>query len=142
MGVAVLVVYAVMGFAGIELGVGTSMFSAIAIGLSVDFAIHGLDRIRELVRAHGFGDDALIQLFPTTGRALLFNFIAVAGGFGVLSTSDVPPLVLFGSLVAVAVSVAFLASMTLVPALVKLLKPSFLSRPPKGVPNAEVLATK
>jgi len=125
---AVLVVYAVMGFAGIPLGVGTSMFSAIAIGLSVDFAIHALDRIRELVREHGFTDDALIELFPTTGRALLFNFIAVAGGFGVLVSSDVPPLILFGALVAVAVSVAFLVAMTVLPALVKLIRPRFLMR--------------
>lgn len=132
-GLAVLVVYAVMGYAGIPLGVGTSMFSAIAIGLSIDFAIHGLDRIRELVREHGQIDDAaLIELFPTTGRALLFNFIAVAGGFGVLTTSDVPPLVKFGSLVAVAVSTAFIASMTLMPALVKIIKPRFLTNPAQG----------
>jgi len=132
-GLAVLVVYAVMGYAGIPLGVGTSMFSAIAIGLSIDFAIHGLDRIRELVREHGQIDDpALIELFPKTGRALLFNFIAVAGGFGVLTTSDVPPLVKFGSLVAVAVSTAFIASLTLMPALVKVLKPRFLTNSVQG----------
>ena len=123
---AVLVVYAVMGFSGIPLGVGTSMFSAIAIGLSIDFAIHALDRLRELVRARGFGDHALIELYPSTGRALLFNFVAVGGGFAVLISSDVPALGKFGALVAVAVSTAFIASMTLLPALVKVLKPRFL----------------
>lgn len=124
--VAVLFVYAVMGFAGIPLGVGTSMFSAIAIGLSIDFAIHTLDRLRDIARKDGVSDEALLRLYPTTGRALFFNFIAVGGGFGVLMTSDVPPLVKFGALVAIAVSVAFLASMTLLPALVKVLRPKFL----------------
>lgn len=123
---AVLVVYAVMGYTNIPLGVGTSMFSAIAIGLSIDFAIHALDRIRELVREEGFTDEALLKLYPSTGRALFFNFVALALGFGVLLTSDVPPLVKFGGLVALAVSVAFIASLTLLPALVKVLKPRFL----------------
>lgn len=127
---AVLVVYAVMGFAGIPLGIGTSMFSAIAIGLSIDFAIHTIDRIREIGHEKGLGAAALLDLYPSTGRALLFNFIAVAGGFGVLATSDVPPLIKFGALVAVAVSVAFLASLTFVPALVLLIKPKSLHTHP------------
>lgn len=125
---AVLLVYAVMGFGGIYLGIGTSMFSAIAIGLSIDFAIHTLDRIRDLVREGGFSDETLLKLYPTTGRALLFNFLAVGLGFGVLMTSQVPPLVKFGSLVAVAVTSAFLASLSLLPALVKLTKPRFLQK--------------
>ena len=77
----------------------------------------------------GLTDAALLSLFPGTGRALLFNFIAVAGGFGMLITSDVPPLVRFGTFVAIAVSTAFFAAMTLVPALAKLLRPAFLTRP-------------
>ena len=125
---AVLVVYAVMGYGGLSLGVGTSMFAAIAIGLGVDFAIHTIYRIRELARSEGLTEAALLKLFPTTGRALLFNFLAVALGFSVLMTSDVPPLIEFGSLVAVAVSTAFLAAMMVVPALVMLVRPTFLTR--------------
>ena len=133
-GVSVLVVYAVMGFGGIPLGVGTSMFAAIAIGLGVDFAIHTLDRIRALTRRQGITDAAILAMFPTTGRALLFNFIAIALGFGVLATSDVPPLIKFGSLVAIAVATAFLAAMTIVPALVRLLRPAALAAPSTAKP--------
>lgn len=125
---AVLLVYAVMGFSGIWLGIGTSMFAAIAIGLSIDFAIHTLDRIREIAVREGINRQSLLKLYPSTGRALFFNFLAVALGFGVLTTSDVPPLVKFGTLVAVAVTSAFIASMTLIPALVQLLNPRFLTR--------------
>jgi hydrophobe/amphiphile efflux-3 (HAE3) family protein len=126
-GTAVLLIYAVMGFGGIELAVGTSMFAAIAIGLGVDFAIHTVDRLRELVSRRGFTDTALLALFPSTGRALLFNFLAIALGFGVLLTSDVPPLLEFGGLVGVAVSASFLAAMTVLPALAKLTRPAFLT---------------
>ena len=126
-GMALLLVYAVMGFGGIWLGVGTSMFAAIAIGLGIDFAIHTLDRMKELIGSRqGSYDERLSDLFPSTGRALFFNFAALALGFMVLSTSEVPPLIRFGMLVAVAVSAAFVASMTILPAIGKLLKPAFL----------------
>ncbi len=128
---ALLLVYAVMGFSGIWLGVGTSMFAAIAIGLGIDFSIHTLDRMKELIMSRqGNYDERLTDLYPSTGRALFFNFAALALGFLVLTTSEVPPLIRFGMLVAVAVTASFTASMTILPALGKLLKPAFLF--PKG----------
>lgn len=125
-GLAILLVYAVMGFSGIPLGVSTSMFAAIAIGLSIDFAIHTLDKLREIGREYGLSAESLMAFYPDTGRALLLNFIAVAGGFGVLMSSEVPPLVKFGGLVAVAVSVAFLSSLSLLPSLALWLQPKAL----------------
>jgi hypothetical protein len=126
--ISVFLVYALMGAAGIRLAIGTSMSAAIAIGIGVDFAVHALDRLILLAgsRARSL-DDAIEELFPTTGRALLFNFLTVFFGFGVLVTSQVPGLIRFGSLVAVAVSASFIASMTVLPALVKLLPPAFLT---------------
>lgn len=141
-GMAVLLVYAVMGFGGVWLGVGTSMFAAIAIGLGVDFSIHTIDRLKELVARHGLNDESILMLFPNTGRALFFNFVAIALGFAVLTASDVPPLINFGSLVAVAVSSAFLAAMTVVPALVKLARPSFLTRQLKETEMATTALAK
>ena len=126
-GMALLLVYAVMGFGGIWLGIGTSMFAAIAIGLGIDFSIHTLDRMKELIMSRqGNYDERLADLFPSTGRALFFNFAALTLGFLVLSISEVPPLIRFGMLVAVAVTASFTASMTILPAVGKLLKPAFL----------------
>ena len=132
---AVLLIYAVMGFFGIWLGLGTSMFAAIAIGISVDFAVHTLDRLIGLVRDGKQSlEEAFATLFPSNGRALLFNFSCVLLGFGVLTTSSVPPLIRFGSLVGVAVTVSFLASQTVLPALVKVLQPAFLGLRQKPTP--------
>ncbi len=126
--ISVFLVYALMGAAGIRLAIGTSMSAAIAIGIGVDFAVHALDRLILLAgdRAKSL-DEAIEDLFPTTGRALLFNFLTVFFGFGVLISSQVPGLIRFGSLVAVAVSASFIASMTVLPAIVKLLPPAFLT---------------
>lgn len=124
-----LAVYAVMGFSGIWLGVGTSMFAAIAIGLGIDFAIHTLDRMRDLMQTRtGSFNTVFADLFPSTGRALFFNFAALAFGFLVLTTSDVPPLIRFGTLVAVAVASSFISSMTVLPVIAKLANPRFLQK--------------
>ncbi len=126
-GMSILLIYAVMGFTGIWLGVGTSMFAAIAIGLGIDFSIHTIDRMKELaMTGTGSFDERIAPLFPSTGRALFFNFAAIGLGFAVLTTSEVPPLLKFGVLVGIAVAAAFVASMAVMPALAKLLKPRFI----------------
>ncbi|MCP4407274.1 MAG: MMPL family transporter, partial [Gammaproteobacteria bacterium] len=123
----VLAVYAVMAFSGIWLSISTSMFAAIAIGLGVDFAVHTIERLQVLLRdEHRSLDESIALLFPSTGRALLFNFLALALGFGVLATSKVVVLQEFGSIVALAVTVSFLTSLTLLPAMVKVFRPRFM----------------
>jgi hydrophobe/amphiphile efflux-3 (HAE3) family protein len=125
--VTILMIYAVMGFSGIWLSISTSMFAAISIGLGVDFSIHTLERLQILLATRqGSVDEALLKLYPSTGRALLFNCLALALGFGVLISSKVVVLQEFGLLVAVAIVTSFLASLTLLPVLAKLLQPKFL----------------
>ena len=124
---AILLIYSWMGISDVWLGVGTTMFASIAIGLCVDFTIHTVERLRHLLRDPPQDVTvAMLQLYPTTGRALFYNLAAIALGFGVLITSDVPPLINFGTLVALAVLVAFIASLTLLPALILLTRPAFI----------------
>jgi len=125
--VSVLLIYAVMGFTNIWLAIGTSMFAAIAIGLGVDFSVHTIERLQVLIKQQSKTiDEAISALYPSTGRALLFNFAALTLGFGVLTTSEVVPLTRFGAMVVVAVTASFIASMTILPALIKVLKPPFI----------------
>jgi hydrophobe/amphiphile efflux-3 (HAE3) family protein len=128
-GSSLLLVYSSMVLLDINLGIGTSMFASVAIGLGVDFSIHTIDRLRSLYREYnGDWDKALTNLFPTTGRALFFNYLAIACGFGVLITSQVVPLTNFGIIVVVSVTTSFLASLSLLPALIKVTKPGFISQ--------------
>jgi predicted RND superfamily exporter protein len=127
--VAVLINYAVMGFSGIPLGVGTAMFASIAIGAGVNFPIHMLDRLRISLS----GPDAdPARVFPNafafTGRVLFFTAFVVAVGFLLLCVSEFRTLVRFGLLIGVAMLVSFMASVTLLPALVALAKPRFIWR--------------
>ncbi len=124
--ISVLFLYTVMGIMNIWLAVGTSMFAAIAIGVGVDFAVHTIDRLKYFLIEEKLPiTQAYHEFYKSAGRALLFNFLALAFGFSVLMTSSVPPLNQFGFLVAIAVIVSFIGSMTLLPAIILLAKPKF-----------------
>lgn len=143
--VSILFVYAVMATLRIDIGIGTSMFASVAIGLGVDFAIHTIDRIKTLFKEPNVFDaqdsqniaETMLALYPSTGRALFFNLLAIALGFGVLVTSEVVPLARFGAIVALSVSSAFIFSLTFLPALILLLRPAFVfGREQKKLPLA------
>jgi hydrophobe/amphiphile efflux-3 (HAE3) family protein len=130
---AILANYAVMGFGGVSLGIGTSMFAAIAVGTAVNPAVHIIERLHVLMTQTDLDiNQALATLFLTTGRALFFDCSAVAVGFGVLLTSTVPPLVWFGMLVTACVLTALVASVVLLPALIVVLEPAFLHPTRRG----------
>ena len=126
MALSVVLIYGVMGFSGIWLGVGTSMFAAIAIGTGVDFAVHMLDRIMRVRRdRESRGERRDEEVFSSTGRALLFSGACLVLGFAVLMISEVPSLGWLGFVIAVAVSTSFVASVTVLPALIKIVDPAF-----------------
>ncbi|MEY8215427.1 MAG: outer membrane lipoprotein-sorting protein [Colwellia sp.] len=128
--VTVLFIYAIMVALNIPINTGTSMFASIAIGLGVDFTIHILSRLRLELSSEAYGEnnieDALKNIFPTTGRALMLNFLAIALGFGVLALSKATPVRDFGIIISAAITASFFASLTILPALVKLFDPKFL----------------
>jgi predicted RND superfamily exporter protein len=119
---SIVMIYGVMGYTGIWLGVGTSMFASIAIGLGIDFAVHTAERMQSLESKMLSAKEQVLALYESTGRALLFNALALTLGFGVLVTSKVVPLVKFGSLVAVAISSSFVFSLLIIPAVMVVMR--------------------
>ncbi|PIE39399.1 MAG: Patched family protein [Gammaproteobacteria bacterium] len=123
----VLGVYVAMVALDITLGMGTSMFAAIAIGLGIDFAIHSLEKLRVLARRHGKNDVAVLSAFyPSCGRALLYNCLAITAGFAVLMVSKISSLNNFGAIVMLSILTSFIASVTVLPALVIWRRPAFV----------------
>jgi predicted RND superfamily exporter protein len=114
---AVLINFAAMGWLGIPLGVATSMFAAMTLGIGVDFAIHVLEGF-SAARAQGLSaDDALAASLTRTGPAVVINTAAIALGFGVLMLSQVPANARLGSLTVLGVVDCLIASLLLLPAL-------------------------
>lgn len=121
--IAVLANFAFMGWTGIPLGVATSMFSAMTLGIGVDFAIHLQSRYRRVVAEGpmGFGrDQALAAAVAATGPAIMVDTLAVALGFGTLVLSQVPANARLGALVGMSIVVCFLATVIVLPALLRI----------------------
>jgi uncharacterized protein len=126
-GLVCLVDYAVMGLASVPLGVGTSMFASIAIGVGVNPAIHVLDRLRLKLREPGADPERVFSgALAFTGRRLFFAAFVLVVGFGLLCFSEFRTLVEFGLLIGLAIGAAFVVSVTLLPAAVAAWKPRFV----------------
>lgn len=114
----VLLLYAAMATLGVYLEPASSMYAAIAIGVGIDFAIHLIDKLREALAIHD--EDiylAVDHALPLTARACYFNSGALAFGFAVLMTSELPTLQRFGGLVTLAALGSYLMALVIVPAM-------------------------
>lgn len=114
---AVLVSFAAMGWLAIPLGVATSMFAGMTLGVGVDFAIHLLARHGRVCRQGLRGEEAAAAALQTTGPAILIDACAVALGFGVLVFSQVPANARLGGLLTASVLGCLVATVFAVPAL-------------------------
>ncbi len=87
---AVVVKFAVMGWLKIPLGVATSMFAAMTLGIGVNCAIHLLESYRQSQAAGASSMGILGQALSLTGPPAMINTLAMSLGFGVLMLSQVP----------------------------------------------------
>lgn len=130
---SVVCVYAVMGFSGVWLNAGTSMFAAIALGLGIDFAIHLISAVRKQDAGHGRA--ASIRLgVAQCGPALVTNGLALTLGFAVVAVSHVPQIKEFGLLTSAAVFGALLGALVFLPAALSKVLPN---RYEEGIDHAE-----
>jgi len=115
---AALLVFAVMGYLGVPLGVATSMFASLTIGVGIDFSLHFLHTYRQERDRAGEHRAALAATLAKTGKALRWSVIALAFGFAVLTFSDLRPNRSLGALLAGAMVASYAMTMLLLPGLV------------------------
>jgi predicted RND superfamily exporter protein len=113
-------VIAAMGYAGIPLDMMTTTIAAICVGIGVDDTIHYLHRFRLEYARWGDARVAVSFSHASIGRALYFTSITVMVGFSVLYFSNFVPTVMFGIWTAVAMGLALIANLALLPALLVL----------------------
>lgn len=114
---AVVIKFAVMGWVNIPLGVATSMFAAMTLGIGVNCAIHLLEGFDQSRKAGLAPPAALSQALRLTGPPALINTISVSLGFGVLLLSQVPANARLGVLLVLGLVNCFVVSLLLLPAL-------------------------
>ena len=95
----------------------TITIAAIIIGIGVDDAIHYLHRFKEEI-ASGIGvESAVRNSHASIGDAIYYTSATVVIGFSVLTVSNFVPTVYFGFLTALAMVLALLANLSVLPAL-------------------------
>jgi predicted RND superfamily exporter protein len=122
---AVLVNLGAMGWIGSWLSFATATYTAMGVSLGADFAIYLLFRLREEIQSRPLSD-ALRETLATSGRAIFFVASAIAAGYATLFASDFALWRQLGGYVALMMATSALATLTVLPALVLLVRPRFL----------------
>ncbi len=120
---AVSAVLGVMGWAGIPLDIMTITIAAISVGIAVDNTIHYIHRFRKEVRAGWDYVSAMHRSHGSIGFAMYYTSIAIILGFAILALSNFIPTIIFGLMTGLAMLIALLASLTLLPRLIIIFKP-------------------
>lgn len=106
---AVLMIFATMGFLGMEFNVVNFVGLPISVGLGAVYGVHSMHRMREL------GDETVLS--SSTGPALLLSGVTDIVGFASLMTAHHRGISSLGLVISVGVGVSFIASLILLPTL-------------------------
>jgi len=122
-------VYGVIGWIGKYYDMPIAVLSALTLGLSIDFAIHFLQRFRALTAARGF-EAGRTAMFEEPARAIFRNAVVIALGFTPLFAAPLVPYITVGAFMASIMLVSGTVTLLLLPAVISTLS-RFL------VPNAQ-----
>ncbi len=115
-----LVIYGVAGMISGDLDAPLAYFSAISLGLAVDYAIHFIVRSKELREDHSSWKETIPAVFGEPSRAITRNVIVVGIGFLPLLFSPLVPYQTTGVLISSILLLAGIATLLILPALIKL----------------------
>ena len=117
------VVLGSMGWMGIPLDIMTITVAAISVGMAVDNTIHYVHRFKiEFLHCRNYRQ-AMLNSHGTIGRAMFYTSTTIIIGFLVLITSNFNPTAYFGFFVSLAMVMALMGALTLLPQLLLTFKP-------------------
>ena len=108
-------VMGLLGLLNIPLDIMTITVAAISVGMAVDNTIHYIYRYKKELKVTNSAQNALKNAHATTGRAIFYTASTIAAGFCILSLSNFFPTILFGLFTSIAMILAFVSSLTLLP---------------------------
>ena len=119
MALGILVILAFLSITGRSLDTLTMMFSSVAVGAGVDYAVHVIVGFMRRARNGASGDTSRMirATMVTSGRAIVINTVSLAAGLLVLSLSSFTPVARLGGLLAATIAAAAIGSLAFVPAL-------------------------
>ena len=121
--IAAFFILGIIGLIGIPLDMMTITIAAITIGIAVDNSIHYIYRFKEEFE-HLKNYNKTIELcHATVGRAILNTSITIVFGFSILILSKFIPTIYFGIFTGIAMLLAMVSVLTLLPSLILMIKP-------------------
>ena len=120
---AAFLILGIIGLLGIPLDMMTITIAAITIGIAVDNSIHYIYRFKEEFKKIGNYNKTLEECHSTVGVAILNTSITIIFGFSILVLSNFIPTIYFGVFTGIAMLLAMLSVLTLLPRLILTFKP-------------------
>jgi predicted RND superfamily exporter protein len=120
---AAFFILGIIGLLGIPLDMMTITIAAITIGIAVDNSIHYIYRFKEEFNKIKNYNKTLEKCHDTVGVAILNTSITIIFGFSILVLSNFIPTIYFGVFTGIAMLLAMISVLTLLPKLILLIKP-------------------
>jgi len=121
--IAAFFILGIIGLLGIPLDMMTITIAAITIGIAVDNSIHYIYRFKEEFLKHKDYHKTLRICHSTVGVAILNTSITIVFGFSILVFSKFIPTIYFGVFTGIAMLLAMISVLTLLPTLILISKP-------------------
>ena len=121
--IAAFFILGIIGLLGIPLDMMTITIAAITIGIAVDNSIHYIYRFKEEFGKFKDYNKTLKKCHSTVGVAILNTSITIVFGFSILVLSKFIPTIYFGVFTGLAMLLAMISVLTLLPALILIIKP-------------------
>ena len=121
--IAAFFILGIIGLLGIPLDMMTITIAAITIGIAVDNSIHYIYRFKEEFKKINNYNKTLDRCHNTVGIAILNTSITIVFGFSILVLSKFIPTIYFGVFTGIAMLLAMISVLTLLPKLILTFKP-------------------
>jgi len=121
--IAAFFILGIIGLMKIPLDMMTITIAAITIGIAVDNSIHYIYRFKEEFQKMHDYKKTLDRCHSTVGIAILNTSITIVFGFSILVLSNFIPTIYFGIFTGIAMLLALISVLTLLPKLILILKP-------------------
>ena len=121
--IAAFFILGIIGLLGIPLDMMTITIAAITIGIAVDNSIHYIYRFKEEFKNLNDYNKTISLCHSTVGRAILNTSITIVFGFSILVLSKFIPTIYFGIFTGLAMLLAMISVLTLLPSLILMIKP-------------------
>ncbi len=120
---SIAVVLGFMGWLNIPLDMMTITIAAISIGIAVDDTIHYIHRFKDEFDKERNYLNTMHRCHRSIGHAMYYTSVTIIIGFSILAMSNFIPSVYFGLLTGLAMLIALLGALTLLPQMLILVKP-------------------